>query len=385
MPLPDAAPSPPPAAPTVEGVPATAGDPTLAVDSAGAPAPPGVEGEPATAADPTLIAAAASGGGPAPPAVEGEPATAADPTLIAAAASGGGRAAPAVEAEPATAGDPTLAADPAGAPAPPAVEGEPGAAADPTLIAAAASGGGLAAAAVEAEPVRAGDPTVAVDSAGAPAPPAVEGEPGTAADPTLIAGAASAATPPPSEGAADATSGAPEGRSRGAGLAVAGTAAAKAALTELREQSAWVLGAAAILVAFAIGWLVGILLAFRHAPGYTARDRILQFFEPGSLSWALAILLALTLITIARKFDPAPARRSGIHELLPAGLFVAGAAVVVSSVIGILVELTNFGHGIDAAFAALIGYVAVLLVGAAATWWALLELKARRQASKPSD
>ena len=39
--------------------------------------------------------------------------------------------------------------------------------------------------------------------------------------------------------------------------------------------------------------------------------------------------------------------------------------------IGILVELTNFGHGIDAAFAALIGYVAVLLVGAAATWWAL--------------
>ena len=61
---------------------------------------------------------------------------------------------------------------------------------------------------------------------------------------------------------------------------------------------------AAILVAFALRWLVGILLAFRHAPGYTTRDRILQFFEPGSLSWALAILLALTLITIARKFDP---------------------------------------------------------------------------------
>ena len=52
--------------------------------------------------------------------------------------------------------------------------------------------------------------------------------------------------------------------------------------------------------------------------------------------------------------------------------------------IGILVELTNFGHGIDAAFAALIGYVAVLLVGAAATWWAHLELKARRKATKPS-
>ena len=56
-----------------------------------------------------------------------------------------------------------------------------------------------------------------------------------------------------------------EDRPRRAALAVAGTAAAKAALTELREQSAWVLGAAAILVAFAMAWLAGILLSFRHA------------------------------------------------------------------------------------------------------------------------
>ena len=73
-----------------------------------------------------------------------------------------------------------------------------------------------------------------------------------------------------------------------------------------------------------------------------------------------------------------------MHEWLPAGLFLAGAAVVVSAAIGILVELTNFGNGIDAAFAALIGYVAVLLAGGAATWWAHLELKARREATKPS-
>jgi uncharacterized BrkB/YihY/UPF0761 family membrane protein len=165
---------------------------------------------------------------------------------------------------------------------------------------------------------------------------------------------------------------------------VAGTAAAKAAVTELREQSAWVLGAAAILVAFAIGWFAGILLSFRHAPGYTARARILQFFEPGSLSWGLAILLALTLITIARKFDLTPDRKSRLHDLLPGGLFVAAAAVVLSSVVGILVELTNFGNGIDAAFAALIGDAAVLLVGAAAAWWAYLEWKALHQGSGPS-
>jgi hypothetical protein len=204
-----------------------------------------------------------------------------------------------------------------------------------------------------------------------------------AADPTLLAAAASAA-PPPAAGSADASSEPSEGGPRRPAFAAAGTAAAKAALTELREQSAWVLGAAAILVAFVIGWLAGILLTFRHAAGYTARDRILQFFEPGSLSWALAILLALTLLTIARRFELEPDRRSRLHDLLPAGLFLAAAAVMLSAVIGILVELTNFGNGIDAAFAALLGYVAVLLVGGAATWWAHLELKARRQASRPS-
>jgi hypothetical protein len=257
----------------------------------------------------------------------------------------------------------------------PAEESGP-AAADPTLMTAAASAGGSDSPAVEGEPATVGDPTLAPESPATTVAPAEEAEPATAA---------SSVPPASAEGPAKPSSEVPEGGSRRPALAVAGAAAAKAALTELREQSAWVLGAAAILVAFAIGWLVGILLTFRHAPGLTARDRILQFFEPGSLSWALALLLALTLVTIARKFDPAPARRSGIHELLPAGLFVAAVAVVVSSVIGILVELTNFGHGIDAAFAALIGYVAVLLAGAAATWWAYLELQARRQASKPSD
>jgi hypothetical protein len=60
---------------------------------------------------------------------------------------------------------------------------------------------------------------------------------------------------------------------------------------------------------------------------------------------------------------------------LPTGFLLAGAAVMVSAVVGILVELTNFGNGIDAAISQLIGYLAVFGIGAAATWWAYREMR----------
>jgi hypothetical protein len=37
---------------------------------------------------------------------------------------------------------------------------------------------------------------------------------------------------------------------------------------------------------------------------------------------------------------------------------------------GVLVELTNFGHGIDAAVAGIIARLAVVPVAVAAGWWA---------------
>jgi hypothetical protein len=135
-----------------------------------------------------------------------------------------------------------------------------------------------------------------------------------------------------------------------------------------------VLGSGAVLVAFAVSWFAGILLSFRHASGFTARERILQFFEPGSLEWAVAILLAVALFALGRRFEPVPSHKSRATELLPEGLFLAGAGVVVSSAVGVLVELTNFGNGIDAAFSQLITYLAILLIGAAATWWAFKEM-----------
>ncbi len=240
---------------------------------------------------------------------------------------------------------------------------------------------GTATPVAEVDPALADAPALPGAGAGAPAAAVTSaagepGEPGSAES-----GSAESA---PDAGTADAPAGGQDWSLRRAAAAVAGTAAARAAITELREQSAWVLGAAAILVAFALAWLMGILQAFQHGQGYGARDRVLVFFEPATLSWALAILLALTLITIARKFEAAPSRSARLHEVVPAGLFLAGAAVMGSSVVGILVELSNFGNGIDAAFAGLLKYVAVLLIGTAATWWAFLELKARREESKPS-
>jgi hypothetical protein len=161
-----------------------------------------------------------------------------------------------------------------------------------------------------------------------------------------------------------------------------GSTAAKSALREVRAISPWMLASATILLAFAVAWLAGIFLSFRHLPGFTGRDRVLQFFEPGSFEWALAVLLALALLEVGRRFDPAPGRdttdlpaaahvrKTHLTRWLPVGLFLAGAAVCVSSAVGVLVELTAFGNGIDAAFSNLINYLGILAVAAAATWWA---------------
>jgi hypothetical protein len=162
------------------------------------------------------------------------------------------------------------------------------------------------------------------------------------------------------------------------------SAVAKSALHELTEISSWVLAAATILVAFVVAWFTGILLSFRHAAGLTGRDRVLQFFEPGTpFFWGVAVLVALALFELGHRFDPLPvakpddtpssahARRSRLAQSLPLGLLGAGAAVSLSAVVGVLIELTNFGNGIDSAFAGLINYLAVLVLGGAAILWSL--------------
>jgi hypothetical protein len=164
-----------------------------------------------------------------------------------------------------------------------------------------------------------------------------------------------------------------------------GSAAAKAMVHEVSGISAWMLASAAILVAFVVAWFAGILLSFRHQAGLTARERILEFFAPGTLAWAIAVLLALALFEVGRRSDPIPPadptetvsdaqrRKKRFTELLPFGLFLAAAAVTVSAFVGVLVELTNFGNGIDQAFSSLISYLALVILGGAATWLAFKE------------
>ena len=44
-------------------------------------------------------------------------------------------------------------------------------------------------------------------------------------------------------------------------------------------------------------------------------------------------------------------------------------AVGVSALINFVVELTNFGNGVNSAFGGLLAYLAVLPVAAVAAWW----------------
>jgi hypothetical protein len=158
-------------------------------------------------------------------------------------------------------------------------------------------------------------------------------------------------------------------------LVATGKSVGSSAAKELRKQSPWLLASAAVLGAFAIAWFAGILLSFRHQPGFTGRERVLQFFEPGALIWALSILVGMALFAVGRQVDPNLEQKSPLVIWLPTGFLLAGVAVMVSAAVGVLVELTNFGNGIDAAISQLIGYLAVFGIGAAATWWAYREMR----------
>ncbi len=149
-----------------------------------------------------------------------------------------------------------------------------------------------------------------------------------------------------------------------------GPTAFKAGVRHLKGRSPWVLGAAAILVAFAASWFADVVLAFRHAPGATSQDRVLQFFAPGSIDWGVAILLAVCLLAAGRRFDLGTAASSVLNDALSLTLFLAAGAVGVSAAIDLLVELTNFGHGIDAALSGLVSYAAVLPLASVSAWWA---------------
>ena len=144
----------------------------------------------------------------------------------------------------------------------------------------------------------------------------------------------------------------------------------KTGVSELTHRSPWVLGAGAVLVAVVLTWLASALLAFRHAPGTTSQERVMQFFSPGALDWGVAVLFGVALLAAGRRFDMRMAGPDALRDAVSLGLCLMALAIGVSAAIDVLVELTNFGHGIDAAFSGLIAHAAALPLAAVAAWWA---------------
>lgn len=150
-------------------------------------------------------------------------------------------------------------------------------------------------------------------------------------------------------------------------------------LGDLARQPPGLLGAAAILVAYGSAWLASLLSAVRHQPGLPAQQRMLDLLGPGSMAWGAILLLAVALATLAGA--PSDAGTARARPGLPGtgavgtgavgtGLLVATGGATVAALLGILVELANFGHGIDAAFTGIVGRIGAAAVSGAALWWA---------------
>lgn len=129
-------------------------------------------------------------------------------------------------------------------------------------------------------------------------------------------------------------------------------------------ESVWVLAAVAILVTYALAWVDAFLAALRHvAVPIPGQDRALALFAPGSIGYAGLLLLAVLVIDVGRFFG----RRSSMERAALTSLAVASAVLVLAALARIIIELTYFGHGIDAALSGIVhDLVAVAIAVAAA-------------------
>jgi hypothetical protein len=131
-----------------------------------------------------------------------------------------------------------------------------------------------------------------------------------------------------------------------------------------------------------------VLLSFQHFPGLPARARVLRFFGNATLGWAIALVVAAILLSLAgRTFpvdDPSVRRRVGLARTVVAAV---AAFTVLSSLIDLITSLTAAGvnagaegivayssigvpAGIDAAFVSALGFLAVAVIAAATALWA---------------
>lgn len=141
----------------------------------------------------------------------------------------------------------------------------------------------------------------------------------------------------------------------------------------LRVESPWMLASAGLLVLLAAFWAGSIVSAFQHGHHITAQTRILRVLAPGSFAWVLGAAVAVALYSAGRRFEVPPPRPGPLRAPLAMGLVLAGAAAVASSALSLVVELTNFAHGISGALAGLIAYAGSLVLAGAVAWWTNLE------------
>jgi hypothetical protein len=136
-----------------------------------------------------------------------------------------------------------------------------------------------------------------------------------------------------------------------------------------------VAGAAAILLGLALFWLGAIINSFQHFPGLSARARLVRFFEPGEIQWALALVVAVGLLALARRerseHGGGSAKTATMTTTLLMVAFYASAAVAAAAAINVVVELTFLGDSPDLAGSAVFQALAAIPIAGAAGWWAM--------------
>lgn len=146
-------------------------------------------------------------------------------------------------------------------------------------------------------------------------------------------------------------------------------------------------GATAILVALLLTWIAALIATVQHFPGIGGRARVLRFFAPGQVLWALALLLGVALLVLAGRrvssgesggpgsagsVSATPgAKPRDLVSLLLTVFFFAACAVGAASLVNAIVELTFAGDSINAAFNGFLQDLAALPIAAGAALWAL--------------
>jgi hypothetical protein len=87
----------------------------------------------------------------------------------------------------------------------------------------------------------------------------------------------------------------------------------------------------------------------------------------------LAVLLGVALVAAGHRFDLSASAPVWLNDRVPAGLFIAACLSGISAAIDVLVELANFGHGIDRAIVGLIEYGSIAVLAAVTAMWARME------------